>query len=189
MRILVVYASKYGSTKGIAERIAGTLNQTGQQAVAVRASQAGSLDGYDAFVIGSAAYMFSWMKESVDFVRQNSSLLRGKPVWLFSSGPIGTATVDAQGRDVRETTVPKEIAEFRSSIHPRDHHVFFGAFDHTKLTLTHRLVYALPAMKDLLIDGDFRDWDEIAGWAKAIAAELADMRAAPVEVTPSAVAS
>ena len=172
MQILVVYASKYGSTRGIAERIASTLNESGQQAAAVRASKAGPLDGYDAFVIGSAAYMFSWMKEAVDFVRRNTSLLRTKPVWLFSSGPIGTATTDAQGRDVRETTVPKEIAELRSSIVPRDHHVFFGAFDHTKLNVTHRLVYALPAMKNLFADGDFRDWGEIDAWAKGIAGAL-----------------
>jgi menaquinone-dependent protoporphyrinogen oxidase len=172
MRILVVYASRYGSTQGIAERIASTLNESGQQAAAVPAGKAGLLDGYDAFVIGSAAYMASWMKEATDFVRRNASQLRGKPVWLFSSGPIGTATVDAQGRDVRETTVPKEIAEFTTSIGPRDHHVFFGAFDHTKLNLTHRLVYALPAMKDVLTDGDFRDWEEIDAWAKEIAAAL-----------------
>ena len=172
MRILVVYASKYGSTRGIAERIADSLNESGQQAAAVPASKAGMLDGYDAFVIGSAAYMGSWLTEAAGFVRRNAALLRAKPVWLFSSGPIGTATVDAQGRDVREATVPKEIAEFRSSIEPRDHHVFFGAFDHTKLNFTHRLVYALPAMKSLLTDGDFRDWDEIDSWAKEIAAVL-----------------
>lgn len=172
MRILVVYASKYGSTRGIAERIADSLNESGQQAAAVPASKAGLLDGYDAFVIGSAAYMGSWLTEAAGFVRRNAALLRAKPVWLFSSGPIGTANVDAQGRDVREATVPKEIAEFRSSIEPRDHRVFFGAFDHTKLNFTHRLVYALPAMKSLLTDGDFRDWDEIDSWAKEIAAAL-----------------
>jgi len=172
MRVLVVYSSKYGSTRGIAERIATVLNESGQQAAVVSAGKSGRLEGYDAFVIGSAAYMFSWMKEASDFVRQNASLLRGKPVWLFSSGPIGTSITDAHGRDVRETTVPKEIAQFRSSIQPRDHHVFFGAFDHTKLNLAHRMVHALPAMKNVLIDGDFRDWDEIDAWAKGIAAAL-----------------
>jgi hypothetical protein len=34
------------------------------------------------------------------------------------------------------------------------------------------LVYALPEMKNLLTDGDFRDWSEIDGWAKGIAAAL-----------------
>ena len=36
----------------------------------------------------------------------------------------------------------------------------------------HPLVWALPATKDLFTDGDFRDWDEIDGWAKEIAAAL-----------------
>lgn len=172
MRVLVVYASKYGSTQGIAERIAQILNESGQQAAAVSASKAGHLDGYDAYVIGSATYMFSWLKEATDFVRRNTAVLRSKPVWLFSSGPLGTETKDAQGRDVRETTVPKEIAELRVAIEPRDHHVFFGAFDHTKLNFTHRLVYAMPAAKKLFTEGDFRDWNEIDTWAKSIAAEL-----------------
>jgi menaquinone-dependent protoporphyrinogen oxidase len=172
MRVLVAYASKYGSTKGIAERIAHTINESGQQATPVSVSAAGKLEGYDAYVIGSAAYMFSWLKEAADFIRRNTALLRTKPVWLFSSGPIGTETIDAQGRDVLETTVPKEIAEFKAAIQPRDHHVFFGAFDHTKLNFTHRMVYALPALKKVLTDGDFRDWDEIDAWAKSIAASL-----------------
>lgn len=172
MRVLVVHASKYGSTKGIAERIAHTINESGQQAAAVSASAAGLLDGYDAYVIGSATYVFSWMKEATDFVRRNTALLSTKPVWLFSSGPIGTDTKDAQGRDIRETTVPKEVAEFKTTIHPRDHHVFWGAFDHSKLNFTHRLVYALPAMKKLLVDGDYRDWKEVDAWAKSIAESL-----------------
>lgn len=172
MRVLVAYASKYGSTSGIAERIARTLNESGQVATAVPVSEAGSLDGYDAYVIGSAAYMFSWLKEAADFVRRNTAFLSSRPVWLFSSGPLGTETRDAQGRDVRETTVPKEIAEFQVAIRPRGHHVFFGAFDHAKLSLTHRLIYAMPAGKKLFTEGDFRDWDEIDAWARTIAAEL-----------------
>jgi menaquinone-dependent protoporphyrinogen oxidase len=176
MRVLVVYASKYGSTKGIAERIAATLNESGQQAAAVAAAAAGRLVGYDAYVIGSAVYMFSWLKEATDFVHKNSELLSTKPVWLFSSGPIGSDTKDAQGRDVREATVPKEIAEFKATIQPQDHHVFWGAFDHTKLNFTHRMVFALPAMKKLLVEGDFRDWDEIDAWAKSIAAALVPAR-------------
>jgi menaquinone-dependent protoporphyrinogen oxidase len=172
MRVLVAYASKYGSTRGIAERIAHKLNESGHVATAVRVSEAGPLGGYDAYVIGSAAYMFSWLKEATDFIRQNTALLSSRPVWLFSSGPLGNETKDAQGRDVRETSVPKEIADFQVAIEPRGHHVFFGAFDHAKLSFTHRLIYALPAGKKLFTEGDFRDWDEIDAWAASIAAAL-----------------
>jgi menaquinone-dependent protoporphyrinogen oxidase len=173
MRVLVVYASKYGATKGIAERITATLSQTGVQAAMVPAKKAGELDGYDAYVIGSAAYMFSWLHEGSDFVRRNAELLRTKPVWLFSSGPIGTERHDEKGRDVLETLVPKEFAEFNESIHPRGQQVFFGAFDHAKLNFTHRLVYSMPAMKKVMVDGDWRDWNAIEEWATSIAYALA----------------
>lgn len=179
MRILVVYASKYGSTKGIAERITATLGEAGVQAAMVPAKKAGELDGYDGYVIGSAAYIGSWLHEATDFVRRHAELLKTKPVWLFSSGPIGDQRVDEKGRDVLEASVPKEFGEFSDSIHPRGQQVFFGAFDHTKLSAAHRVLYAMPAMKKLLVDGDWRDWDAIDSWTRAIASALTPAAALP----------
>lgn len=173
MRVLVVYASKYGSTMGIAERITATLSECGVQAATVSAKKAGMLDGYDAYVIGSAAYMASWMHGATDFVHRNAAMLKTKPVWLFSSGPIGNRRFDDAGRDVLETSVPKDIAEFEELIHPRGHQVFFGAFDHHHLSVTHRFVSSIPAMKDLFVDGDWRDWQAIEAWARSIASTLA----------------
>ena len=172
MRVLVVYASKYGATKGIAERVTATLRQSGLDAAMVPAQRRGDLDDYDAYVIGSAAYMFSWLHEATDFVRRHAGLLKTKPVWLFSSGPIGPKKVDDNGRDVLETSMPKEFGEFEEAIHPRGRQVFFGAFDHTKLSVAHRIVYSMPAMKGVLVDGDWRDWDAIDDWAKSIASYL-----------------
>lgn len=176
MKVLVVYASRYGATKGIAERIAETIVRDGHDAEAVEARAAVKVDGYDAFVVGSAAYVGSWMKEATEFVRGNEAALARKPVWLFSSGPIGTDKVDAKGRDVREAATPKQFAEFEASIHPRDHHVFFGALDPAKFGFAHRAFYALPASRKLLVEGDFRDWSEVEGWAHAIAAALEPAR-------------
>ena len=173
MRVLVVYASKYGSTMGIAERITATLGRSGALAAMVSAKKAGALDGYDAYVIGSAAYMGSWLHEASDFVRHNAELLKTKPVWLFSSGPIGEQRFDGKGRDVLETTVPKEIGELTELINPRGHREFFGAFDHTRLSVAHRIVYSMPAMKKLMVDGDWREWDAIDAWARSIASTLA----------------
>ena len=39
-------------------------------------------------------------QEAVRFVRRTSDALARRPVWLFSSGPLGTEQTDAQGRDV-----------------------------------------------------------------------------------------
>jgi menaquinone-dependent protoporphyrinogen oxidase len=114
------------------------------------------------------------MKRATKFVRRNCAVLAQHPVWLFSSGPLGTKTIDDQGRDIRTVTVPKEIAEFQEAIHPRDHRVFFGALLATKLGLLHRLIFNMPANKDhaLLPTGDFRDWNDIDAWAGEIAEAL-----------------
>jgi menaquinone-dependent protoporphyrinogen oxidase len=107
MHVLVAYASRHGATQGIAERIAETLQNAGLDAEARPAAVVKNVDEYDAFVIGSAAYMFHWLKDAAQLVRRNRAALARKPVWLFSSGPVGTSEIDAQGRNQREASVPK----------------------------------------------------------------------------------
>lgn len=174
MRVLVAYASRYGTTQGIAERIADTLRRKGIEATVESAQQAPDPAAYDAAIIGSAAYFFHWMKPAASFVRRNKEALAKLPVWLFSSGPLGMKEKDDQGRDLCEVTEPKEIAEFQQSVQPREHRVFFGGMDASKLSFLHRLVYKLPANRDnkILPQGDFRDWAKIDAWAGGIAEAL-----------------
>jgi menaquinone-dependent protoporphyrinogen oxidase len=147
MSVLVVYASKHGATRGIAGRIAASLRTAGCKADVRPVKDAGDLAAYDAFVIGSAAYELHWRKEATEFVRRNTKVLAARPVWLFSSGPLGTEPADAKGRDLRTVTVPKEIPEFTEALHPRGHHVFFGALDLRKLTFAERSLRKLPAVR------------------------------------------
>jgi menaquinone-dependent protoporphyrinogen oxidase len=174
MTILVTYASKHGATYGIAERICYRLRQLEQDAVVRSIAAVGDVDvpAYDAFVIGGAAYYFHWMKEATEFVRRNRDALAQRPVWLFSSGPLGKDEKDAQGRDPRETLVPKEFAELRDAIHPRDTRIFFGALDYTQFGFPERM------FAKRMPQGDFRDWDEIDAWAEEIARALAPTGAA-----------
>ena len=106
--ILVVYASKHGTTKEIAERIAEALRAAGQEAEARPVEAAADLSGYDAFVIGSATYLGHWLKEASGFVRRSRAILASRSVWLFSSGPLGTEATGAEGRDLREAAEPKD---------------------------------------------------------------------------------
>ncbi|VVB91269.1 Flavodoxin domain protein [uncultured archaeon] len=179
MKAVVVYASKYGSTRGIAEFIAEKFRQTGMQAEARHTGDVQNPGDYDAFVIGSAVYMEHWLKEAKEFVTGNRDLLANRPVWLFSSGPLGTRTTDAQGRDLRTVAEPKEIAGFRDIIKPRDHRVFFGVYDSSKLGFGHRMMRILPAARNLFPEGDFRDWNDIEAWAISIARALETPQATP----------
>ncbi len=177
MRILVAYASRHGATRGIAERIAQTLERAGLEVTLAPVEGAGAVGEYDAFVIGSAAYVSHWLKEASQLVRRHRSLLASRPVWLFSSGPIGTDAVDAKGRDVFEASRPNEFTEFADAIHPRDQRVFFGAYDpHAKpIGLMERLgapFMRMSAIRTSIPAGDFRDWAAIEAWAESIAREL-----------------
>jgi menaquinone-dependent protoporphyrinogen oxidase len=172
MKILVAYASKHGATRAIAERVAMRLTTAGH-AVDVRSvSEATAPVGYDAVIIGSAVYFDHWEKDATAFVRHHRDVLAARPVWLFSSGPLGTEASDAEGHDLREAAEPSEIAALRELIAPRGHRVFFGALDPATLGLRDRLIRTLPAGRALLPEGDFRDWPEIDAWADSIAADV-----------------
>jgi menaquinone-dependent protoporphyrinogen oxidase len=171
MRVLVAYSSKYGATRGIADRIADRLRDAGHEVDIERCDDVEYPEGFDAFVIGSAAYLGKWRKEARKFVRRNHELLASRPVWLFSSGPLGTDRVDKNGNDVLAGAAPKEFEEFEESIHPRGTMVFFGALDTEHLRGPDHIVSWMPA-NDALPEGDFRDWDAIDGWATKVAAEL-----------------
>ncbi len=169
MRILVVYASRYRFTRGIAECIADTLRSRGMLVEVQEVGEARDVTSYDAFVVGSAVYFGSWIKAVSNFVRRNSATLAKRPVWLFSSGPLLSDT-----RLDDPKLVPKEIEEFKGSIKPRDHRIFFGAFNHSKLCFRDRMIVKLPAAKELFREGDFRNWEDIEAWASGIAQALAD---------------
>lgn len=127
---------------------------------------------YDAFVIGSAVFFGKWMNEAHEFVTRNRELLVNRPVWLFSSGPTGTSTTDKNGRDLREASIPYDIAEFKRIINPRDHHVFYGGFDARQHGLGIRILRRSETIRKAMQEGDFRNWNEIEAWATGIAHEL-----------------
>ena len=174
MKVLVAYASRHGSTKGIAERIAAGLCDAGLSAEAESVDEVHDLNPYDAFVIGSAAYMFHWLRDATTFVKRHQSLLSQRPVWLFSSGPLGTELVDEEGRDILEATRPREFDELSALIHPQGERVFFGAWDADArpVGLGERLLRLMPAARAATPSGDSRDWDAIDGWATDIASHL-----------------
>ena len=188
MRVLVAYASRHGATQGIAEHIAETLGRAGFEAEAVPAKTVKSVAGYDAFVIGSAAYMFHWEKDASSFVRRNRAAIAARPTWLFSSGPLGTSPLDEEGRDQKVVTIPKEIPELREAVGARDHRVFFGAWskDARPIGLAERLMGLMPAARAALPIGDFRDWPEIEAWVGEIATALGAANGAAPGAAPRA---
>lgn len=176
MKVLVAYASKSGSTKGIAEFIGKKLRGLGLDAEVSDVSQVGDAGAYDAFVIGSAVFMWHWMKEARSFISKNRAVLSERPVWLFSSGPVGSKPTDEKGRDLLEVSGPSELEELKQMSNPRDHRVFFGALFPEQLTGTVGFLYNMArrsrTARESMPEGDFRDWKQIEAWASFIADTL-----------------
>jgi menaquinone-dependent protoporphyrinogen oxidase len=174
MTVLVAHASRHGATRGIAERIAQRLREAGFDVESLPVDRVRDTGKYEAAVIGSALYMFHWLGDASAFVRREGKVLGTRPVWLFSSGPIGTDRVDAEGQDVRLAAGPKEITELTATTHALDHRVFFGAYDPDAKPagMAERFLRLMPAARSTFPAGDFRDWPEIDAWADEIAAEL-----------------
>lgn len=173
MSILVTYASKHGATAEIAERIAGILRAAGQHVDARPVRDAGGyLADYEGYVIGSAVYSTHWLKEATAYVKDNRCILAQRPVWLFSSGPLGAQTADGRGVDPTEAFEPTEIRGLQVAIHPRGHRIFSGAVDSQRFSTAESLCLKDSATRAILPEGDFRDWAQIEQWAADIAQEL-----------------
>ena len=174
MVVLVAYATRHGATAGIAERIAAGLCHSGVTAESLPVNAVHDVRAYDAVILGGAAYLFHWHKDATDFARSYRVALRERPVWLFSSGPLGTDLVDKDGAEVVRTCRPREFQALSVLVRARGAQVFFGAYDpHARpATVGERLFALLPAAKDALPAGDFRDWAAIDAWAAQIAAAL-----------------
>ena len=191
-KVLVVYASRHGATRGIAQRIGDVLRTEGLEVDVAPADHASGVGAADAVVVGSAVYMGTWAKEAVEFVKRNEVMLSELPLWFFSSGPLpGSSMSKGAGVDpLTDALGPedgpgsggrKKVAEISAATNPKYHRVLLGAFDPNdpaKVT-SERLVRLLPAVKKALPAGDFREWDAIEAWAREIAATLTS----PVAVT------
>jgi menaquinone-dependent protoporphyrinogen oxidase len=162
MNVLVTAASRHGATAGITEAIAAGLARRGVAAEARALDDLAALDGYDAFVLGSAVYMGHWLPAARDFAHANADLLTSRPVWLFSSGPLGPPD------HLEPTEEPVDVAGVVELLHPRAHRFLAGKLSKDGLPFKERvIVRAVHAP-----EGDFRDWVAIDTFASEIADAL-----------------
>lgn len=165
MKVLVSAASRHGSTSEIAERIGGVLRERLAGGPATRVDvvppdAVADLDGYDAFVLGIAVYMGHWLEDALRLCRRYGNTGADRPVWLFSSGPVGDPP--------KPDELPVDVGPVVTRIRAREHRLFAGVLDRHRLGFGERAVVA--ALRAPY--GDFRDWHAIEAWAEHIAAEL-----------------
>jgi menaquinone-dependent protoporphyrinogen oxidase len=161
-RVLVTAASRHGATHEIAEAIAAGLARRGVEADTRRAEDLTELDGYDAYVIGSAVYVGRWLAAARDLVEAHAETLAMRPVWMFSSGPLGPPEALKPEGD------PVDADDMIQAAGAVEHRVFAGRLDRSLLGLAEKAVVVAVRAPE----GDFRDWEAIDGYAAEIAERL-----------------
>lgn len=165
VKVLVSAASKHGATAEIAEAIGRALAGEGYAVTVLPPDQVRSVEDYHGIVLGSAVYTGHWLGPAKDLASRCRDTLAARPVWLFSSGPVG----DPSGKMAQGMTqIPVEVPRIRATVGARDHRMFAGKLDRKKLNPAQRL--SLLVFRGL--DGDFRDWAEIQRWAEGITDQL-----------------
>lgn len=161
-RLLIAYASRYGSTAEVAQAIARALRKPGRSVDVVPAAQVVAVDGYDAVIVGSGVRFGTWLDEAHAFLRRHRDALAGRPLAFF------TLHMQAVTSDAGRAQQAAYTNAARAILHARDEAFFLGALRPEQLSFLDRMAVRMVGapLQDL------RDWAAIEAWAQALPARL-----------------
>jgi menaquinone-dependent protoporphyrinogen oxidase len=163
-RVLVAYASRKGSTREVAEAIAGRLEEDGLRTVLQPARDRVDLRAFDGVVLGGALYTGRWHRDARRFLRRHRRTLTTLPVAVFGMGP---ATDDEHAMGASLGQLERALARTPDFV-PVAVAIFGGVIDPARL----RFPFArMPA-------SDARDWDAIGAWADEVACHVSGVAVA-----------
>lgn len=163
-RVLVTYGTRNGGTADIATTVADTLADSGLHVEVRPAGWVTDVTRYDAVVLGGAVYVGRWHRDARSFARRFAKTLQGRPVWVFSSGPLD------QSADQQELAPVPQAAEAVRSLHAVQHTTFGGRLDEYAEGMMARAMFRGGH------GGDFRNTARIRTWSRAIAVHLVQGR-------------
>ena len=168
-QVLVAYATKYGSTRGVAEAIASRLAEQGMDVDLQPVGEVRSLDRYDAVVLGAPIYIGRFIGDAQQFLSRYQTALAERRVAVFALGPLNATDDEFTGA---RSSLDEELARYPSIV-PFATAVFGGVYDPSKPSFAHKMLAMFPASPlHGRIASDIRDWVEIRTWAGEVAGQL-----------------
>jgi menaquinone-dependent protoporphyrinogen oxidase len=161
-KILVTYASRNGSTAGVAKAIGKTLAESGAQVDVLPMGDVKDLAPYQAVVAGSAIQAAQWLPEAMQFMQAHRAELARKPFAAF----LVCMTLAMKNGNYREH-VATWLAPVRALVQPVSEGLFAGALDIRQVrSFGERLKFRLSVIMGVWSEGDHRDWNAIHAWAE-----------------------
>jgi len=169
-RMLIAYASRCGSTGGVADAIGGVFCETGASVDVLQVGSVRDLTSYRAVVVGSAVHSDRWLSEASEFVVQNREVLGRLPVAYFLT--CLTLVRPTEENRMKALGFLDPVRRDAPRVTPIDIGLFAGVLDYDKLSFMVRTVMKMK-MKDKGVDeGDYRDWTSIRSWARDVAPRI-----------------
>ncbi len=161
-QILVAYATRAGSTAGIAEAVAEVLRDAWYTADLSLIKPDLLPDAYDAVILGGPIYMGS-MREVEEYVRAHHAALESRFRAAFAVG-MSFVKDDEEKLAAARDPLKKAI----SPLEPEHLGYFAGRTDPARLSFLQRV--ALKVVGSPI--GDFRDYAAIKAWAREVSGDL-----------------
>jgi menaquinone-dependent protoporphyrinogen IX oxidase len=193
LRILLVYATRHGSTREVADTVAGELRAAGHDVDQRAAAEAPGPAGYDAVVVGGPMIM-GWHREAVRYVTAHRIELAHIPTAYFITAASLTETGenDVHGvpldKDPWLAKAPRDAGKLRrkeryalpehylgtvlkktAPARPRSVAFFAGSLDLTTMNLLEKAFVLLVVGAT---PGDGRNWKAIREWGGALGEAL-----------------
>lgn len=159
-KILVGYATRYGSTNEVAETIACSMREAGFEVDVNQVRDIKSLMDYQAIILGAPLFMFHWHKDILRFLSKHQRILLNLQVAIFALGPTHDPYDEQEWRD-SWSQLNKELENY-SWLKPVEIEMFGGKYDPTKLK------FPLKLMAGSVPASDIRDEEAIQAWARKL---------------------
>jgi len=164
-KILVTYASRLGSTAGVAEAIGKTLLDSGAEVEVRRMEDVTDLSPYSAVVAGSAIRGKQWLPEAMQFMQQHQAALRQRAFAAF----LVCMTLAMKNGEKYRPNVATWLDPVSALVRPVSKGLFAGVLNVGKIeSFSHRLKFRLSVMFGVWQEGDHRDWNAIREWAASL---------------------
>lgn len=168
--ILVTYATRAGSTAGVAEAIGETLSDCGAPVVVHPMLEVSDLLPYRAVVAGSAIHDKRWLPEAMQWVETQRAALAQKP---FAAFLVCMTLAMKHARWAQQVNVLDWLAPVRALAPTVSEAGFAGALDISKIPyFAARLRFRISVWTGVWKEGDHRDRAQIRAWARTLPAKL-----------------
>ena len=164
-KVLIAYATKYGSTAEVAAAIAKTLEEEGTSVDLLDVRSVRDLRDYRAVVLGVPLYYARMLRAGRRFLAKHRRALAEMPVAVFALGPLGSEEKDVK---TPEKQFDRALGRY-TEIQPLSTALFGGAIDQSKLRSPDK--YS-PPLKRFFPITDVRNWQAIESWAIGLLDQL-----------------